>query len=333
VVDVVGAVLLVLFVGDSLLAAANAGSASPAVAVAVGSAASLVIGRVAGRRHRRVVAMIVFALVVGFVFVSLAAGTPGDLLGYQNASALLAVVGAVAAATLAVMPGPVPLRASGAVGAVGLASLPFLADAVASSFIVVLGIAVLVAVAFSGRVRWGIVAVGTVCFAILIGTVVLGATFRPDANGGMNTIAESMLSERRLALWHDALAIASEHPVLGVGPGRFPAVSPVAAEDADTRQAHNEFLQQAAETGLPGAILLVMLVVWGFARLLLVAQPDTATLLGSLALASLTIGASVDYVLHFPVIPVVGAALIGAAQTDPMSARDEPIGIKHKETS
>ena len=82
-----------------------------------------------------------------------------------------------------------------------------------------------------------------------------------------------------------------------------------------------------------GAILLALLVGWGFARLPLVTRPDARTLLGALAVATLAIGASVDYVLHFPAIPVVGAALIGAAQSDPIPVRDEPIGSGPMETS
>jgi hypothetical protein len=63
--------------------------------------------------------------------------------------------------------------------------------------------------------------------------------------------------------------------------------------------------------------VFVLLVLWGYSRLLLVPRSDLITLLGSVSLAALAIGASVDYVLHFALVPIVAAALVGAAQADP----------------
>ena len=320
VLDVVGIALVALLAALALVSGMISGSSAiPVVAVMAASAASLMLGRAAGRLDRRFVASIVMAFVAGVFIVSVvSSGTRDGPLGYENASALLAVLGSVAGMMLASSPGSTPLRLVGLAGAVTLGCIPFLVGAVASSIIVILAVAALAFVRISGRVRWGILGTAGVSLVVLCTTVVLGLTYQPDdqdaATGGL---AESSLSERRLALWHDALIIAAEHPIIGVGPGRFPFVSPVAASDVDTRQAHNEFLQQAAEIGVPGALVFVLLVLWGYSRLLLVPRSDLITLLGSVALAALAIGASVDYVLHFALVPIVAAALVGAAQADP----------------
>ena len=62
--------------------------------------------------------------------------------------------------------------------------------------------------------------------------------------------------------------------------------------------------------------LLALLFVWGFARLSAGAPPDAVTLLSAASLAALGIHASVDYVMHFPAIPILAAALVGTGLTD-----------------
>jgi hypothetical protein len=59
--------------------------------------------------------------------------------------------------------------------------------------------------------------------------------------------------------------------------------------------------------------------LWGFASLGATAVPDLVSVLGAVALAALGIHASVDYVLHFPAVPVTASALVGAAMFTPQS--------------
>ena len=118
------------------------------------------------------------------------------------------------------------------------------------------------------------------------------------------------LSTRRLTLWHESLQLIREHPLLGAGPGRFRLVSPTARSDPDAAWAHHEFLQQGVETGLPGMVLAVALVAWGFVTLWRVSGP----LSPSAAAALMAVGAHacVDYILHFPAVPIAAALLVGA---------------------
>jgi hypothetical protein len=80
-------------------------------------------------------------------------------------------------------------------------------------------------------------------------------------------------------------------------------------------------LQQGAETGVIGLLLLIFIVIWGFSSLGAV-KGDTVTVLGGVALAALGIHACVDYILHFPAVPIAASALVGAAGT-PIHRRNE----------
>jgi hypothetical protein len=67
-------------------------------------------------------------------------------------------------------------------------------------------------------------------------------------------------------------------------------------------------------------LLLAGLFAWGFARLGLLGAPDAPAIVAAGALAALGIHACVDYVLHFPALPLAAAALFGAVAprtTDP----------------
>jgi O-antigen ligase len=74
----------------------------------------------------------------------------------------------------------------------------------------------------------------------------------------------------RLGLWRRTLAMVADHPLVGVGPGNWPVVFPRYAEPGATRdgvlsaaraprQAHNDLLERAAETGIPGLLALGLL--------------------------------------------------------------------------
>jgi O-antigen ligase len=112
----------------------------------------------------------------------------------------------------------------------------------------------------------------------------------------------SALSEERVSLWTEAWGLLGDHPVRGVGPGRFSLESPTAA-DPDLAWAHSALLQTGAELGWVGIGCLLASVVWA-----LVALGRDAMLLGALLLP-----ASVDYVLHFGGVLLVSSLVLGAA--------------------
>lgn len=68
----------------------------------------------------------------------------------------------------------------------------------------------------------------------------------------------------RFIYWKSALQIASEHPILGTGPGTFgpsfARIKPAGAEMA--RLAHNDYLQQASDSGWPAFSIYLTLILW-----------------------------------------------------------------------
>ncbi len=68
----------------------------------------------------------------------------------------------------------------------------------------------------------------------------------------------------RLAIWANTLAMAGDHPLLGVGKGNFPFVYPLYATrvvkdawmgpEVRVREAHNDYVQMLAETGVAGGL-------------------------------------------------------------------------------
>ena len=176
---------------------------------------------------------------------------------------------------------------------------------------------------FARRPSWSrrlVVAYGLLVTLALGTSVWLGATYRGDQPTGIvHEVVDATISERRHALWYDAIQITLDHPLRGVGPGGFADHSPVARSDPDEPWAHNEFLQAGADLGFPGLIFLVALFVWAFARLAIaggnVGRGGGAAVvaLGAAALAALAIHACIEYVLQRPAVPAVAAALVGTA--------------------
>jgi O-antigen ligase len=155
--------------------------------------------------------------------------------------------------------------------------------------------------------RAAVAACGGLFVAALVATVLLGAWGR---GGPFDEVIDETLTGTRVVLWHDALVLTSDQPVVGVGPGNFATASPIAAADPDLRWAHNEFLQSGAETGLLGYAFVVGLFLWGFVALG-AGEAGRAATLSAAGLATLGIHASVDYVLHFPFVALAGAAVVG----------------------
>jgi O-antigen ligase len=236
-------------------------------------------------------------------------------LGYANGNGAFFLQAAVAGLMLPAVSRATPVRVLGLVAAIGFSVVPFAAKSVTSAtLLLVLPLVGLLVLVRAGP-RVAVAACASLFVIALIATVVLGSTYVPgDRSGSLDRIVDASIDERRVALWHESLAMMIEHPVTGVGVGGFQVFSPTARSDRDARWAHNSFLQQGAETGVIGLILLVLLFLWGFAWLATTTTPDAVTVLGAVALAGLGIHACVDYVLHFPAVPITTAALVGAAR-------------------
>lgn len=294
------------------------------VALLVATTSAFMLCRLAGTVDRAAVPGLL--LVVGSI-VAVAAGD--DLFsrealsgpfGYSTARAAFFVPVAMAGLIVASASSHAVLKMLGLGGAVVAAAVVLATTSIAAA-VVLLGLPALSLLAWKSLGANAAVSACAVLFlTALSATVILGATYRTGAIGGEGVAAP--LTERRLALWGDALALMKEHPITGVGTGHFRYASPTARSDSDARWAHNEFLEQGAETGVIGLALTVLLVGWGFLRLA-AAPPDAVTVLAAAAVAAVGIHASIDYILHFPAVPLAVAALVGGATAHPRNDGDD----------
>ncbi len=291
-------------------------------AIAVGTVAYLVGRGVPGPARPWVAG----ALGVGaLAWVLTGSGPLGDVLGgplgYANANAALAAQAGVA---LGLVGAAQDRRARwGALAGVVVALVvTALIGAVAATAGVVL---VAVAVAAPGRVGLRV--------SVLLSAVVLaGASVLPFVVGaiGIDDLGVDVLTGRRVDLWTDGVDALPDRPVLGAGAREFPSVSPTAAGDSDTREAHAELLQRGVENGVPGLLLeagVVLALAVGLGRRAWAGtgktSPRTAAV-GLAGLAALWANAGVDYVLAFPSVLALGCALSGLASDQPHWGRFVP---------
>ncbi|AQS72370.1 O-antigen ligase [Streptomyces pactum] len=174
----------------------------------------------------------------------------------------------------------------------------------------------------AGRVRRrGAGIAGLVLAAGLVAglTWVVLADFVPD---GLADSVEGPLTSHRLRLWGDALHLLREHLALGVGPGRFGALSPTAAQSSVTDgRPHSAVWQQAAEQGVVGVVLLgaafgwMLYALWGSSR------PTPVVLTAGVALTGLAAMAAVGNALSFTAVSV-GAGLLAGLATAHLVADD-----------
>lgn len=289
----------------------------PQAQLLVGCAAAFVVGRVLGRDLPVALpAAVAATIVVAYLLApgALSGQATAPPLGYGNANGALAAL-AVGAACLA---------AAGAASSSARQALLLLAAAgmwvtwrTDSSAAVVMAAVTLVTGAVGWRIRSRapvLVLSGLAVAAVGI-TIGLGAAYAPgrDDPQAVVGVADYLLSDTRLDLWSDALAITADSPLRGVGPGRFATASPTAGADPDIRESHSLVLGQAAELGLPGAALVAALGVWAVAAVWVAPRTPAVKAAGAAVVATLGVQAAIDYTERFPAVSVTAAVLVGVA--------------------
>jgi O-antigen ligase len=191
------------------------------------------------------------------------------------------------------------------------ASVPLVTKALVSTWLVlVLPVGALLAVwALRSAGRAVVLGFGCVFLSVVGITVWIGLT---QSTGGL--VADA-LTQTRVALWREATAVMLEHPLTGVGPTRFQDVSSIARDDPDHRWAHAEFLQQGAEQGMMGMVLSISLFGCAIIALAARARTGPVEVLAAVAVVMLGVQGAVDYVFHFPAIPLAAAALAGVGMS------------------
>ena len=130
-----------------------------------------------------------------------------------------------------------------------------------------------------------------------------------------------MESNLRPQLWTSAIKIANDSPILGEGPGQFdrgflrhnfpaPKGTGLTRYGRVSAHAHSELLQEAAETGWPGAFLLAIAILATLGGAWTRKRPDAGALGGAFAL--LTQGLF-DNIFALPALEWMFFSFLGAA--------------------
>ncbi|MGA2555317.1 MAG: O-antigen ligase family protein [Verrucomicrobiota bacterium] len=141
-------------------------------------------------------------------------------------------------------------------GGCGLACLYWSGSKAAWLFMVFLGVLAIghspLKMAWKRTLIYGLIALGLIGFTI---------KYVDSASRGKKSM------EARLVYWQAALQITRQHPIIGTGPGTFGSsfkpIRPAKAEWAAL--AHNDFLEQASDSGIIGFLAFSGLVVGSIA--------------------------------------------------------------------
>lgn len=319
ILDLIGLTLAIVLTAWTVLSAQIAGGgAGPIAGLVVACVVVHAIARILGSGHPSIVPTLV--VLSAFVIASASLGDTfsreplSGPFGYVNAKAAYFVLAVFAALMLAAAGKAGGVRAIAGASAVAFALVPIWSRAWTGT-LVVLALPVLAFILFRiGGARHAILGCVAAFLLVFLATTTLGAIYPgSDRSGSGQVLVRGTVSERRLMLWNEAIRMMMSHPSTGVGPGRFQTESTIAQYDSDARWAHHEFLQMGAEAGLIGLALVLLVFVWGFAGLWAASDDSWMAVLGAGTLAALGIQACMDYVLHFPAIPLVAAALTGSA--------------------
>jgi O-antigen ligase len=231
-------------------------------------------------------------------------------LGYANASGSAFVVAAAAALTLASSTREGSLRRVLQLAATGMLLVALALGAVTASLVGVLVAAVATFPVSSTR---RIVSVlGSLFGCLLLATAALGITYTVGPRTSfVDRLVDGTLGELRVKLWSEALAMVADRPLVGFGPGRFSEISPTAAVRPDAAWAHSEWFQTAAETGLPGGLLVLALLAWVVT--ILWHRDEARAAVVVVAVLGTAANATFDYVLREPAIWLGLAVLVGAS--------------------
>jgi O-antigen ligase len=143
-------------------------------------------------------------------------------------------------------------------GGCGLACLYWSGSKAAWLFMVILGIIALahtpLRMAWKRILIYGLLAAGLAGFTM---------KYVDSAARGKKSM------EARLIYWRAALQIVRHHPILGTGPGTFgPAYEPIQPPNAEfARLTHNDYLEQASDSGIIGFLAFSGLIVGSIAYL------------------------------------------------------------------
>jgi O-antigen ligase len=156
----------------------------------------------------------------------------------------------------------------------------------------------------------------SICLAVWIGPGPIVSRFQ--------TVNEeySLGGQSRLSIWRDALPLLKEHPWLGTGFGTFP-IAYTGGQTAFLGQfvnhAHNDYLEFAADLGIPAALILFGSILFILARAIrsfLTGERDFERIvaLGCVgSVVAILLHSFTDFNLFIPANALLFSAILGLA--------------------
>lgn len=156
----------------------------------------------------------------------------------------------------------------------------------------------------SRKLRWILIVA-----VVIAGLVGFGARYSSYFQKGATSVSA------RYDYWRSAAKITAEHPILGTGPGTFsvPYAKMKAPESEMARLAHNDYLEHASDSGIPGFILYIFFLLGIFKylyryRLLL---NDSIASMAFLGLFAWSLQEFVEFGLFIPALAWTAFTLFG----------------------
>jgi len=159
------------------------------------------------------------------------------------------------------------------------------------------------------RLRGPLTAVGLVSIAAIL---VVYLTPLNDRFAASNVTS----FDSRQTMWSTTIPAIKDHVAMGSGMGTFAQVYPQYEDPAEVtstfvNHAHNDYLEIALETGIPGLLLVVAFLLWWGSRAVPIwrsAAVDRYALAGSIASAAILVHSLVDYPLRTAALSAIMAA-------------------------
>ena len=118
----------------------------------------------------------------------------------------------------------------------------------------------------------------------------------------------------RADFWRAAIQTTREHPIFGTGPGTFArAYAPLRKPGSEmTRLTHNDYLEQASDSGIPGFLLYAAMVISGLTWIFLKQPGNDLVELGvRLGLLGWALHSFMEFHLYIPAMAWLAFALLG----------------------
>lgn len=173
--------------------------------------------------------------------------------------------------------------------------------------------------------------------AIIIGA---SAIFGIGGDGTLDRLTFlSDAAQERYTVYERTIEGIKDVPLVGIGSGSFAEIFPMYRSESLTaafQRAHNTYLENALELGVPATVMLMLALAWimviCFAALRHYGRRANIPCMGLAITALVATHSLVDYTMTVPAIAVTYAALLGVACSQALRlARPEPVAEERRQ--